>query len=99
MYTRSAYGPSAFSTWVIGSGVVPPGVLCKNSTMSERPAEHPQGNLVSQVRAAARQDRFLDVVLAEEARARFERHIDLSPLPAETTRAGISALGMVPANV
>ena len=52
--------------------------------MSERPAEDPQGNLISQVRAAARQDQFLDVVSAEEARARFERHIDLSPLAAET---------------
>lgn len=52
--------------------------------MTERPAQGRQADLVSLVRAAARQDQFLDVVSAEEARARFERHLDLSPLAAET---------------
>ncbi len=40
--------------------------------------------LIAGVRAAARQVQFLDVVSAEEARERFERHLDLSPLAAET---------------
>jgi putative molybdopterin biosynthesis protein len=38
---------------------------------------------LARVRAAARQEQFLEVVSAEEARARFEKHIDRSPLPAE----------------
>jgi putative molybdopterin biosynthesis protein len=52
--------------------------------MTERPAQGRPVDLVALVRAAARQDQFLDVVSAEEARARFERHLDLSPLAAET---------------
>jgi putative molybdopterin biosynthesis protein len=52
--------------------------------MSEVPARDRADDLVARVRAAARQEQFLDVVSAEEARARFERALDLSPLPAET---------------
>src|SRR5689334_8114213 len=40
--------------------------------------------LLARVRAAARQEQFLEVVSAEEARARFEEHLDLTPLAAET---------------
>ena len=40
-------------------------------------------DLVAAIRRAARQEQFLDVVSAEEARARFARHIDLAPLGAE----------------
>ena len=40
--------------------------------------------LLDAVRAAARQEQFLDVIAADAAKARFERHLDLSPLPAET---------------
>ena len=40
--------------------------------------------LLARVRAAARQEQFLDVVSADEARARFEKHLDLTPLPAES---------------
>ena len=40
--------------------------------------------LIARIRGAARQEQFLDVVSAEEARARFEKHLDLSPLGAET---------------
>jgi putative molybdopterin biosynthesis protein len=40
--------------------------------------------LIARVRAAARQEQFLDVVSADEARTRFEKHLDLSPLGAET---------------
>ena len=43
-------------------------------------------NLITRVRAAARQEQFLDVVSAEEARARFERHLDLSPVGVESVR-------------
>jgi putative molybdopterin biosynthesis protein len=41
-------------------------------------------DLIARIRAAARQEQFLDVVSAEEARARFESHLDLTPLGAET---------------
>lgn len=54
--------------------------------MSEQRRAKPDADadLLARVRAAARQEQFLDVVSADEARARFERHLDLSPLPAET---------------
>ena len=39
------------------------------------------------MRQAARQEQFLEVVSAEEARARFERHLDLTPLPANPLRS------------
>jgi molybdopterin molybdotransferase/putative molybdopterin biosynthesis protein len=39
--------------------------------------------LIARVRAGARQEQFLEVVSSEEARARFERQLDLSPLGAE----------------
>jgi putative molybdopterin biosynthesis protein len=52
--------------------------------MKERPAAGREFNLIARVRAAARQQQFLDVVSAEEARARFEAHLDLAPLGAET---------------
>ncbi len=50
--------------------------------------------LLDAVRAAARQEQFLDVVSAEEAKARFEKHLDLAPLAAETV-ALADALGRV----
>jgi putative molybdopterin biosynthesis protein len=40
--------------------------------------------LIARVRAAARQEQFLEVVSAEKARARFHAHLDLSPLPGES---------------
>ena len=54
--------------------------------MSEPRKARPSGDadLIARVRAAARQEQFLDVVSAEEARARFEKHLDLTPLAAET---------------
>ena len=54
--------------------------------MSETPKPIPsdEGDLIARVRSAARQEQFLEVVSAEEARARFERHLDLKPLAAET---------------
>ncbi len=51
-------------------------------------------DLLDAIRRAARQEQFLEVVSAEEAKARFERHLDLSPLPAEKVSLA-SALGRV----
>ena len=51
-------------------------------------------DLIARVRAAARQEQFLDVVSAEEARARFEAHIDMAPLGDETVLLG-DCLGRV----
>jgi putative molybdopterin biosynthesis protein len=54
--------------------------------MSEtrKPRTSADSDLIRRVRAAARQEQFLEVVSAEEARVRFEQHLDLGPLPAET---------------
>jgi molybdopterin molybdotransferase/putative molybdopterin biosynthesis protein len=54
--------------------------------MSETRKARPDANaeLLARVRAAARQEQFLEVVSADEARARFEKHLDLSPLAAES---------------
>jgi putative molybdopterin biosynthesis protein len=41
-------------------------------------------NLIAAIRRAARQEQFLEVVSADEARERFAQHLDLAPLPAET---------------
>src|ERR1700716_918388 len=51
-------------------------------------------DLIAAIRRAARQEQFLEVVSAEEARARFARHLDLSPLPGETVSLP-AALGRV----
>src|SRR6185436_11790041 len=51
-------------------------------------------DLLAKIRAAARQEQFLEVVSAEEATACFERHLDLSPLPAESVALS-DALGRV----
>jgi putative molybdopterin biosynthesis protein len=51
-------------------------------------------DLYTSIRQAARQEQFLEVVSAEEARARFARHIELEPLPGETV-ALAAALGRV----
>jgi len=51
-------------------------------------------DILAAIRRAARQEQFLEVVSAEEARARFTRNVDLLPLPGETV--GLSAaLGRV----
>jgi putative molybdopterin biosynthesis protein len=51
-------------------------------------------DLLDAVRRAARQEQFLEVVSAEEARARFARHLDLTPLPGESIPLA-AALGRV----
>jgi putative molybdopterin biosynthesis protein len=62
--------------------------------MNESRKRPPADDLIARVRAAARQEQFLDVVPAEEARARFARHLDLSPLAAERVTVA-DALGRV----
>jgi putative molybdopterin biosynthesis protein len=54
--------------------------------------QHAESDLVGAIRAAARQEQFLEVVSAEEARTRFARHLDISALPAENVPLG-AALG------
>jgi len=51
-------------------------------------------DLISAIRRAARQEQFLEVVSAEEASARFARHLDFSALPGERV-ALAAALGRV----
>lgn len=51
-------------------------------------------DLLAAIRRAARQEQFLEVVSPEEAHARFARHVDLTPLAAETVSLQ-SALGRV----
>jgi putative molybdopterin biosynthesis protein len=51
-------------------------------------------DLIVAIRRAAQQEQFLEVVSAEEARARFARHLDLAPLEGETV-ALAATLGRV----
>ena len=53
-----------------------------------------EADLIAAVRAAARQEQFLEVVSPQVARERFAQHLDLRPLPAETAALG-GALGRV----
>ncbi len=50
----------------------------------EKPLEHPSAAILDAVKRAARQEQFLEVVSAAEARRRFEACIDRSPLPGES---------------
>jgi putative molybdopterin biosynthesis protein len=58
-----------------------------------RPSDH-ASDLFAAIRRAARQEQFLEVISAEEARARFARHLELAPLAAEAV-ALAEALGRV----
>ena len=60
----------------------------------KRDAMSVAADLVAAVRNAARQEQFLEVVSADEARARFARHLDLTPLAGETV-ALAQSLGRV----
>jgi putative molybdopterin biosynthesis protein len=51
--------------------------------MSEQARANSNQDLLTRVRAAARQEQFLEVVSAQEARSRFEKHLNLAPLSAE----------------
>ena len=50
---------------------------------SRKPRPSKESDLIARVRAAARQEQFLEVISAGEARVRFEQHLDLAPLSAE----------------
>jgi putative molybdopterin biosynthesis protein len=65
--------------------------------MNDASRTRPEVALLDAVRAAARQEQFLDVVSAEDAKARFERHLDLAPLGAESVSLADS-LGRVQAH-
>lgn len=54
----------------------------------------PEEALIDAVRRAARQEQFLEVVSAEDAKHRFERHLDLSPRGTQTVSLA-DALGRV----
>ncbi len=63
--------------------------------MTQRAAPTPgRLDLLATIRRAARQEQFLEVVSAEEAQARFARHVAFDPLPAETVALAAS-LGRV----
>jgi len=61
---------------------------------ADRNALHQDADLLAAVRAAARQEQFLEVIAPAEARRRFEGAIDLTPLAAETVGLA-QALGRV----
>jgi putative molybdopterin biosynthesis protein len=61
---------------------------------SEPKASRAESELLAAVRAAARQEQFLEVVSAEEAKKRFEGHLDLTPLPGERVTLA-AAIGRV----
>jgi putative molybdopterin biosynthesis protein len=61
---------------------------------SEPKTSRAESELLAAVRAAARQEQFLEVVSAEEAKKRFEGYLDLTPLPGERV-ALAAALGRV----
>ena len=61
---------------------------------SEPKASRAERELLAAVRAAARQEQFLEVVSAKEAKKRFEGHLDLAPLPGERVTLA-AALGRV----
>ncbi len=63
-----------------------------NSDRSRPPS--PGGDLLKKIRAAARQEQFLEVVSPEEAKARFEKQLDLAPLGREKVSL-TNALGRV----
>jgi putative molybdopterin biosynthesis protein len=67
--------------------------------MSEQRQTQPEEELLARVRAAARQEQFLEVLSAEDARARFERHLDLSPLAGETVPLAAALARVLAADV
>jgi putative molybdopterin biosynthesis protein len=62
--------------------------------MTDRSATKPTHDLFASIRQAARQEQFLEGVSAEEAGARFARHIELKPLPGQIVTLA-AALGRV----
>ncbi len=70
--------------------------MTNRSVTTSRSAAAGRGrrDLFAAIRRAARQEQFLEVVSAEEAQARFARHVARKPLPGETV-ALAAALGRV----
>src|SRR5262245_37978749 len=64
------------------------------ASFEPKSAQRDRANLLAAIRRSARQEQFLEVVSAEEARARFTGQLDLSPLPSETVALAV-ALGRV----
>src|SRR5204862_4765096 len=62
--------------------------------MNDASRTRPEVALLDAVRAAARQEQFLEVISAEEAKARFAQHLDLGSLAAESVTLA-DALGRV----
>lgn len=62
-------------------------------------ASYGSADLLAAIRAAARQEQFLDVVSAEEARRRFAAHLDLSPLSSERVALAHAAGRVLAANI
>jgi putative molybdopterin biosynthesis protein len=69
----------------------------EKAATSKKMLEHADASILDAVNRAARQEQFLEVVSAAEARRRFEASIDRSPLGGETV-ALATALGRVLAN-
>jgi putative molybdopterin biosynthesis protein len=67
--------------------------------MSEQRRTRPEEELLARVRAAARQEQFLEVLSAEDARARFEQHLDLKPLAPETVPLSAAVTRVLAADV
>ena len=66
--------------------------------LSSKPT--PRANaILDAVRRAARQEQFLEVVSAAEARRRFESHIDLTRLPAESVSLAAAGSRVLAADV
>jgi putative molybdopterin biosynthesis protein len=61
-------------------------------------SEHAK-TILDAVRRAARQEQFLEVVSAEEARRRFMAHVDLAPLPAQSVALGAALSRVLAADV
>jgi putative molybdopterin biosynthesis protein len=68
--------------------------ICKTRKVFKTTMADHARDLVAAIRRAARQEQFLEVVSAEEARVRFARHVDASPLPGEKVSL-TAALGRV----
>jgi putative molybdopterin biosynthesis protein len=67
--------------------------------MNKKVRERMEDDLIAAIRAAARQEQFLEVVSAEEAQTRFARHLDLSPLAAESVPLSMSLGRILAGNV
>ena len=68
--------------------------MSEKTAGSKKVLEHADASILDAVKRAARQEQFLEVVSAEEARRRFDASIDRSPLAGETVPLA-AALGRV----